>query len=95
MSEKERLDKFEKLVSDVPSNFIQKLNDYKTKKIVLGNDEIVYLNHAENRGGYRKGSGAKPRYNEPTKSISLRVPESKADEIKAMIKEYLEQFKTS
>jgi hypothetical protein len=27
------------------------------KKIVLGNDEIVYLNHAENRGGYRKGSG--------------------------------------
>jgi hypothetical protein len=49
----------------------------------------------ENRGGSRKGSGAKPRYSEPTKSISLRVPESKVEEVKAIVKEYLKQFKTS
>lgn len=93
MSEKERLDKFEKLVSDVPSNFIQKLNDYKSKKIVLGEDEIVYLNHAENRGGYRKGSGAKQKYNEPTKTIAFRVPESKIDEVKAIVNELLTTYR--
>ena len=49
----------------------------------------------ENRGGSRKGSGAKPKYSEPTKTIAIRVPESKTDEVKAMVKEYLEQFKTS
>jgi hypothetical protein len=32
MSQEEKLDKFEKLVSDTPSNFIQKLNEYRAKK---------------------------------------------------------------
>jgi hypothetical protein len=49
----------------------------------------------ENRGGSRKGAGAKPQYSEPTITIAMRVPESKAAEIKAMVKEYLKQFKTS
>jgi len=47
----------------------------------------------ENRGGYRLKSGAKLKYNEPTKTISTRVPESKAQEVKVMIKEYLQKFK--
>jgi hypothetical protein len=47
----------------------------------------------DKRGGKREGSGAKPRYNEPTKSISIRVPESKVEEVKAIVKEYLKQFK--
>ena len=39
----------------------------------------------EKRGGKRKGSGAKPKYNEPTKTIAFRVPESKVDEVKEII----------
>jgi hypothetical protein len=47
----------------------------------------------ENRGGARLGSGAKPKYGEPTMAISIRVPESKVIEFKAMTKEFLNQFK--
>ena len=39
----------------------------------------------ENRGGKRKGAGAKKRYNEETKTISFRCPLSKIDDIKALI----------
>lgn len=37
-------------------------------------------------GGTRKGSGAKPKYNEPTTTIAFRVPVSKVDEIKDIVK---------
>ena len=37
-------------------------------------------------GGYRKGSGAKPKYNEPTTTSAFRVPESKIDELKDIVK---------
>jgi hypothetical protein len=37
------------------------------------------------RGGTRQGSGAKPKYNEPTKTISFRVPISKIEVIKKMV----------
>jgi hypothetical protein len=39
----------------------------------------------ETRGGTRLGSGAKPKYNEPTKTISFRVPISKIEAIKKMV----------
>ena len=44
---------------------------------------------SKNHGGKRKGSGAKPKYNEPTKTIAFRVPESKITEVKTAIKELL------
>ena len=40
MSQEKRLDRFEKLVSNTPSNFIQKLNEYKkSKTIKMSNTE--------------------------------------------------------
>jgi len=46
----------------------------------------------ETRGGTRKGSGAKPKYNEPTKTIAFRVPISKANEIKRIVKLKLKEY---
>jgi hypothetical protein len=46
----------------------------------------------ENRGGSRQGSGAKPKYNEPTKTIAFRVPVSKITEIKIIIKNMLSNW---
>lgn len=43
----------------------------------------------ETRGGTRKNAGAKPKYNEETKTISFRVPISKIEEIKKIIKDKL------
>ncbi len=39
----------------------------------------------ETRGGTRKGSGAKPKYIEPTKTVAFRVPVSMVDEIKHLV----------
>ena len=47
----------------------------------------------ENRGGTRKGSGAKPKYNEKTTTIAFRVPISKVDEVKEIIKNKQTQWK--
>jgi hypothetical protein len=41
------------------------------------------------RGGTRQGSGAKPRYNEETKTIAFRCPLSKVDELKIIVKSKL------
>lgn len=41
------------------------------------------------RGGSRKGAGAKPKYGEPTTTIAFRVPLSKVDEIKSLVKMHL------
>lgn len=46
----------------------------------------------ETRGGTRQGSGAKPKYNEQTTTIAFRVPVSKVDEIKHIVKEKLVEF---
>lgn len=35
----------------------------------------------ETRGGTRKNSGAKPKYNEQTKTVAFRCPISKVDEL--------------
>ena len=37
------------------------------------------------RGGFRKGSGAKPKYSEKTKTVSFRCPLSKVDDIKIFV----------
>lgn len=42
-------------------------------------------------GGARKGSGAKPKGGEPTTTIAFRVPISKADEIKELVKSKLKK----
>ena len=44
------------------------------------------------RGGKRPNAGRLPKYNEPTKTIAFRVPESKAEEIKELVKEYIEKL---
>lgn len=43
-------------------------------------------------GGARQGSGAKPKYNEPTTTIAFRVPVSKADELKDMVNTKLSEW---
>ena len=47
-------------------------------------------NKKETRGGTRPGSGARPKYNEPTKTIAFRVPVSRIERIKSMIKTLLD-----
>lgn len=44
------------------------------------------------RGGIRKGAGAKPKYNETTTTIAFRVPISKVEEIKSLVKTKLIQY---
>ncbi len=46
----------------------------------------------EARGGTRKGAGAKPKFGEPTTTVAFRVPESKADEIKTLVKNSLKKY---
>lgn len=43
-------------------------------------------------GGKRQNSGAKPKYNEPTTTIAFRVPESHTDNIKSIVKDYLDKI---
>jgi hypothetical protein len=44
-------------------------------------------------GGARKGSGAKPKYSEKTTTIAFRVPVSKVEEVKVLIKDKQTQWK--
>jgi len=44
----------------------------------------------ETRGGTRKGSGAKPKYDEPTKTIAFRVPISRIEHVKSLLKTLLD-----
>ena len=43
----------------------------------------------QNRGGKRKNAGAKPKYNEKTKTVAFRCPLSKVDELKMIVKSKL------
>jgi hypothetical protein len=43
----------------------------------------------ENRGGSRLNAGAKPKYNEPTKTTAFRIPISKVDEVKMLVRDFL------
>ena len=44
-------------------------------------------------GGTRQGSGAKQKYNEKTTTIAFRVPISKVEEVKVLIKDKQTQWK--
>ena len=61
---------------------------YKSIHGFINNEMISYIEF-ENRGGKRQNSGAKPKYNEPTKTTAFRVPISKIDEVKSIVKEKL------
>jgi hypothetical protein len=43
-------------------------------------------------GGTRQGSGAKPKYNEQTKTVAFRCPLSKVDELKIIVKSKLSEW---
>ncbi len=44
------------------------------------------------KGGSRQGSGAKPKYNEETKTVAFRCPLSKVDELKLVVKSKLSEW---
>jgi hypothetical protein len=44
------------------------------------------------KGGKRKGAGAKPKYNEQTKTVAFRCPLSKVDELKLIVKSKLSEW---
>ena len=46
----------------------------------------------ETRGGTRQGSGAKPKYNEQTKTVSFRCPLSKVNELKLVVNSKLSEW---
>ena len=52
------------------------------------------MTNKKQHGGARQGSGAKPKYNEKTTTIAFRVPISKVDEVKVLIKEKQKKWKT-
>ena len=44
-------------------------------------------------GGHRKGAGRPTKYNEPTKYVTFRIPESKVQQVKELVLEFLEGLK--
>ena len=46
----------------------------------------------EKRGGTRKNAGAKPKYNEQTKTVAFRSPVSKVVELKLIVKYKLSEW---
>lgn len=46
----------------------------------------------KNQGGKRQGSGAKLKYNEPTKVLTIRVPLSKFSYFKTVLKTMLIRY---
>ena len=44
------------------------------------------------KGGSRKGSGAKSKYGEITTTIAFRVPLSKVEEVKSVVKSLLDSW---
>lgn len=47
----------------------------------------------KNSGGLRKGAGPKQKYNEKTRMVSFRVPESKADDLRKLCNDMLDKWK--
>ena len=44
------------------------------------------------KGGARNGAGAKPKYNEPTKTIAFRVPISRVQHVKDLMRGLLDAW---
>jgi hypothetical protein len=53
---------------------------------------VVSEGKKETRGGTRKNAGAKPKYNEETKTVAFRCPLSKVDELKLVVKSKLSEW---
>ena len=51
--------------------------------------EYILKKAKNKRGGTRQGSGAKPKYSEPTKTVAFRCPLSRVDELKTIVKSKL------
>lgn len=54
--------------------------------------EYILKKLKSKRGGTRQGSGAKPKYNEKTKTVAFRCPLSKVDELKLIVKSKLSEW---
>lgn len=52
----------------------------------------MWMREKSKKGGKRIGAGSKPKYKEPTKTIAFRVPQSKIDEIKLIVKTKLSEW---
>jgi hypothetical protein len=65
----------------------------KQKKKTLYMKQVLFMSSKkETRGGTRKGSGAKPKYSEQTKTVAFRCPMSKVDELKIIVKSKLSEW---
>ena len=60
-------------------------------EIIDTTNELNILQNME-WGGKRLNSGAKPKYNEPTKTVAFRCPMSKVDELKLIVKSKLSEW---
>ena len=69
--------------SKLPSPYLIDIIDLSNGVNILNNPK---------HGGTRKGSGAKPKYNEETKTIAFRCPISKVDELKTIINAKLNEW---
>lgn len=43
-------------------------------------------------GGFRKGSGRKSKYGEPTVNVTFRIPKSKVSEVKGKVMRILKKL---
>lgn len=73
-------------VNDIIINVYSGQYNHITEKQL---EELRDMIKKETRGGTRQGSGAKPKYNEETKTIAFRCPLSKVDELKLIVKHKL------
>ena len=82
----------------MPYQDLIKLIDFEKNKspylidIIDLSNGVNILNNPKH-GGTRQGSGAKPKYNEETKTIAFRCPISKVDELKTIINAKLNEWK--
>jgi hypothetical protein len=51
--------------------------------------ELIGMRKKPLRGGKRDNAGRPLKYNEPTRNITFRCPESKADELRKLVKSWL------
>ena len=59
---------------------------------IINTENVHNILQQETRGGTRKNAGAKALYYEPTVTVSVKCPASKAAELKDIIKILLKQL---
>jgi len=66
----------------------------KQRHSVKNQTDFIYeiLPDIIKKGGKRKGSGAKPKYSEQTKTVAFRCPLSKVEELKLIVKSKLSEW---